>query len=455
MNRIWKFEHLNHAVRLQTIPAVALTTVLTLLAVVAYQGRYLHSSAADLGSSMSVDSGIKTAQQNLLPGLESEEPSLLLSTVSLWHAWNENESESLDEVIAAFQTYHPEVLFEVQYVPFDDLRQTFEAAASTGGGPSVLIGAADWGYALYDAEYVADLSGFATPAFLATINEAALGAVQYRDALIGLPQTIKGVVMFRNTDIITDAPDTYEELVAAAQAATGGDTVGANLERGFFFSAGHLHGLGGRLMNVLGCPAFNTPTGVEWLNLLDSFTDAGPAEYYTDNDVDLFKTSQAGIIIDGTWNMTGLAEAIGADKLSIDPWPTPLSGYVQTENIYLNANTEGDDQVAAWAFMEFFLSPEAQELLLDAGHIPSVLGIEIVDPLIQQAVDALAGGVSFPILPQLAAYWEPMDTALQSVFDGVATPSEALEQAHESVIQAIRDMGFDCGQVFLPIVLRE
>ena len=34
--------------------------------------------------------------------------------------------------------------------------------------------------------------------FLRTINPAALGAVKYRNALIGLPQTIKGVVMFRN-----------------------------------------------------------------------------------------------------------------------------------------------------------------------------------------------------------------------------------------------------------------
>jgi len=432
-----------------------ISTVLTLLAVISYQGCHLYSSAADLGSPVQPGSGIKSAQQNLFPSSEPEDPSSLLSTVSLWHAWTENETEALDEVIAAFQTYHPEVSFEVQHVPFDDLRSTFELAASAGGGPSVLIGPVDWGSALYDAGYIADLSGFASSSFLATINEAALGAVQYRGALIGLPETIKGVVMLRNTDIIADAPATYEDLVAAAQAATAGDIVGANLERGFFFSAGHLHGLGGQLMNVIGCPTFNTSTGVEWLNLLDSFTDAGPAEYFTDNDVDLFKTGQAGIIIDGTWNMASLAEAVGAEKLSIDPWPTPLSGYVQTENIHLNANAEGDEQTAAWAFMEFFLSSEAQELLLDAGHIPSVLGVTIVDPLMQQAIDALAGGTSFPILPQLAAYWEPMDTALQSVFDDTATPSEALEQAYDSVLQAIRVMGFDCGQVFLPIVLRE
>ena len=432
-----------------------ISTILTLLVVVAYQGWYLRSGAADLGAPVHAGSRIESAPQNLLPSSGPEEPRSLLSTVSLWHPWLGDEAEALDAVIAAFRTDHPEVQFEVQYVAFDDLRAAFEEAASTGGGPSVLIGAADWGAAFYDDGYVADLSDLASSTFLATINEAALEAVQYRGALIGLPETIKGVVMFRNTDIIADAPATYAELVAAAQAATGGDIVGANLERGFFFSAGHLHGLGGQVMNALGCPAFNTPTGVDWLNLLDSFTDAGPAEYYTDNDVNLFETGQAGIIIDGTWNMAGLAEAIGAEKLSIDPWPAPLSGYVQTENIYLNANAAGDERTDAWAFMEFFLSVEAQELLLDAGHIPSVSGVAIVDPLMQQAVDTLASGVSFPILPQLAAYWGPMDTALQSVFDGTATPPEALEQAYDGVVQAIRDMGFDCSSAFLPVVLRE
>jgi maltose-binding protein MalE len=171
--------------------------------------------------------------------------------------------------------------------------------------------------------------------------------------------------MYRNTAIIADAPATFDDLVAAAQAATTDDVVGANLEYGFFFSAAHLHGVGGLLMDE---------KGVEWLNLLNSFKDAGPTEYYTDNDVNLFKAGQAGIIIDGTWNTTGLAEAIGAENLAIDPWPTPLSGYVQTENIYLNANAEGEDVDVGWAFMEFFLSAEAQAMLTEAGHIPAVFG---------------------------------------------------------------------------------
>ena len=364
----------------------------------------------------------------------------LAGTIGLWHAWKETEIPALNEVIAAFQAQYPDVTFDVLYVPFDDLRGKFETATATGGGPSVLIGAADWGPALYDAELVADVSGMASEEFLRTINPAALGAVKYKGALIGLPQTIKGVVQFRNTAIIADAPATFEDLVAAATAATAGDVVGADLERGFFFSAAHLNSVGGLLMDENGNPLFNDAKGVEWVNLLNSFSEAGPAEYYTDNDVNLFKAGKAGIIMDGTWNTTGLAEAIGAENLAIDPWPTPMSGYVQTENIYLSFNAEGDDQTAAWKFMEFFLSPEAQAMLTAAGHIPAVAGVEVTDPHMAQAVTAFEGGTAFPVIPEMGAYWGPMDTALKSVFDEGADPAAALQQAYNSVTAAIADM---------------
>ncbi len=369
-----------------------------------------------------------------------EEP--VTGTITLWHSWKESEIPGLNEIIAAFQEKYPDVQFDVLAVPLDNLRSQFENAAAAGGGPTVLVGAADWGPALYDAELVADVTGFTSDLFLASIKEVALSAVRYKGALIGLPQTIKGVVMFRNTAIIPAAPATWDELVAAAQAATQGEVVGASLERGFSFSGGHLSGIGGQLMDGNGDPLFNNERAVEWVNLLNSFQDAGPAEYYTDNDLNLFKAGKAGVIIDGTWNMAGLAEAIGAENLAIDLWPAYgeggyLSGYVQAENLYLGANAEGDDQTAAWKFIEFCLSPEAQAMLADIGKIPAVAGMPITDPLMQQAVEALEGGMPLPVIPEVGAYWEPMDTALQSVFDQAADPAEALQQAYDTITAAI------------------
>ena len=148
-------------------------------------------------------------------------------TITLWHAWKENEIESLNEVIAAFQALNPDAKFDTLYVPFDDLKGKYETATATGGGPTVLIGAADWGPGFYDASLVADLSADLDAKFIDTINEAALGAVQYKDALIGLPQTLKGVVLFRNKTIVPAAATSLDDLIAKAKAATAGDVQGA------------------------------------------------------------------------------------------------------------------------------------------------------------------------------------------------------------------------------------
>ena len=46
-----------------------------------------------------------------------------------------------------------------------------------------------------------------------TINPAALSSVQYREALIGLPLNLKGVLLFRNADHIPTAPETFPALI--------------------------------------------------------------------------------------------------------------------------------------------------------------------------------------------------------------------------------------------------
>jgi maltose-binding protein MalE len=90
--------------------------------------------------------------------------------------------------------------------------------------------------------------------------------------------------------------------------------------------------------------------------------------------------------------------------------------------------------------MKFFLSPEAQAMLAKVGHIPAVAGVEVTDPLMQQEVKAFEGGAVFPVIPEMGAYWGPMDTALKSVFDEGADPAAALQTAFDSITKAIEDI---------------
>lgn len=392
---------------------------------------------------------------NISPvGLDGGKPEAPDVTITVWHAYNAPETAALEDVIAGFQAVSPTIQVEPQYYPFNDLRNIYISATLAGSGPALLLGPADWGTVLAKDGLIQDVSGMVSADVLNSVLPGVLETAQYRGGLLGLPHSSKGVALFRNTSIITHTVGAYAELVTVAQAATHGEITGAHLERGFFFGAGHLYGLGGRLMDLYGCPAFNTAEGEAWLELLDSFDQAGPAEYYTDADIDAFKAGKVGFVIDGTWNLGSFRDALGDANLAIDPWPAPLSGYVQSELVYLSSAAVGEIQEAGLAFMAYLLSQDAQEAMLAGGHLPAVSGVAITDPLLQQALIAFTGGVSFPALPQLDAYWLHMDTALQAVFDLSADPSLALQQAHNRITSDLEGMGYYCaGRVFLPALV--
>ena len=368
--------------------------------------------------------------------------------VVLWHSKKPEETNSLNMIIDAFKAKYPNTTVEVLFVPDADLRNKFETAVASGSGPTLLIGPADWGPASFDAQLVADISKMVDQKLLGTINDAALASVKYKDAIVGLPINIKGVVLFRNKAIIPNPAATLDELVANSKAATQGDVLGANLEVGFFFSAGHLGAVGGTLLDAEGKPMFNDAKGAEWMEVLKKFKEAGPVENYTDNDVNLFKAGKVGYIIDGSWNAKALADAIGADNLVIDTWPEMMSGYVQNDNIYLTTVATGDDAVASEKFMEFFLSPEAQTFWSEVGTaekpmaagIPAIKGLDVKDPIAKMAIAAFDKGVAFPVIPQMGAYWDPMNNAIKKVLDEGTDAAAALTEAFDAVTAKLAEM---------------
>lgn len=374
------------------------------------------------------------------PNLEPTE-IIIQGTVTLWHSWEESEVPILVQVIRDFQLLYPEVHFDVLYIPYENLMPRFETAALEGGGPAILLGPADWGPNLYDQGLLADLSEFASSELLNRLNPAALGTAEYQNVLIGLPYTIQGVVLYRNIAIIPEVPVTFDDLVSLARSSTQGEVLGAFLERSFFFSGAHLNGIGGALMQSTGAPAFNDEKGLAWVELLQAFGEAGPTDYLSDQDLELFRQGKAGFIIDGTWSKEDLAQAIEPENLAIDPWPAfedgYLSGYVQSDNIYMSARAGGDNHTAAWKFIEFFLSTDTQQRLAETGHIPAIVEVEVADVHLAQMMAALAGGTTYPSIPVMNHYPAAMDVALRSVFEQGVQPSEALQAAMQTILTAM------------------
>jgi maltose-binding protein MalE len=375
---------------------------------------------------------------------ETQETAVELPcTISLWHSFNENEIESLLSVSSTYKEIHPDVEFDFMYNPNFDIRNKYETAVKTGGGPSILVGDGDWGPPFHDGSLIQDLSSFAAAETLNELNPAALSTVQYGDSLIGLPLNLKGVLMYRNTNIMSEAPETYSDLINSAQSTTTGDLVGAYLDYGLYFSGGHLEAIGGSLLDAEGDPAFNDDKGIEWVEMLKRYGEAGPIELNNENDLNLFREGRVGVIIEDLSVAQGLEDAIGEDNLVIDEWPIGMSGYIKADVIYLNSNLSGHDLECGWSFMKYLISVDAQEVFSDpsmAGFIPSVQGINLSDILQKQAANAFAQAVPLPVIPEMSVYWEPLNFALQSVIEFDIDPSEALTAAEQTIKVKISEL---------------
>jgi maltose-binding protein MalE len=380
-------------------------------------------------------------------------PNVINGTVSIWHSWDEVQRSALFRRISAFQSLYPDVQFDVMYVPPLDLQAYFEEAMSQGAGPSILIAPAEWAPKLLNQGYLLDLTDRVEGDLVQSLNPAGAEEGVYNGRRVGLPLILKGVVLYRNKTIISMPPKTFDELVALATTATEAGTVGADLERSFYYSGGHLYGLGGILISADGTPAFQLDDfriAQEWLFLLREFEKAGMTEYNSDNDLRLFKENRVGMIIDGSWNMYTLAGEIGPLNLVIDPWPAykngRLSGFVQAENMFLTSRAANEEDDVSWLFMRSFYTPEAQLTLADVGLIPAINvklvqsspdTLKVADPFVAQAMLALDGGAAYPIAPEMNVYLTQMDVTLQSYLSQGVNSKVALQRAYDAILSIL------------------
>ena len=360
----------------------------------------------------------------------------------IWHGLDSKGTEAIGEIVNNFRRANPGFEIQTMYFPYDDLMDRFIQAAESGKGPDLLLGAGEWGATLYNEGVIKEIPEIVIRDLPLDINPPALSAIQYEDISIALPYSIHGVVMYRNKAIIPDAPKTFQELVISSQNVTKGRVIGAFLERGDLFAYAQLTACSGELVFPNGYPAFNNDSGLCWINLLEMFENAGPVSFNSDDDLDRFRAGNTGIIFAGTWQLPGLVESIG-ENLSVDPWPgygdSHLSGYVWTENIYINSSLDEEEFDRALLFSQYFLSPEGQSILAEFRIIPATLYRDVRQPVILQTIAALMEGTPYPLTPIFMYYNEPMHEALINVFERGTAPSIALEQAEEEIIRIIDD----------------
>lgn len=359
---------------------------------------------------------------------------------------DEQKSTALEPLAAAFEEEYG-VPVEIQQLQFGDIRDQLKIAGPAGEGPDIIVGAHDW-----LGELV--VNGLVSPIDLGDKADLfvpnAIQAFTYNGELYGMPVQTENVALFRNTDIVADAPATWDDVMAACDAVKDEIEVCLALQQGdpyHFF--GFMSSYGGRIFGETaeGGPdpekvEIDSEGSLAAADALAAMVEGGYVRGGTDGDVSngLFDEGKAAFIITGPWALTRLAEAGTPYAISAIPAGTEAGKpFLGVQGFMVSAFSE--DALLAQTFLsEFVATDEVMTEMIAADPRPSAFASvreTQTDADLAGFAEAGAEAIPMPSIPEMANVWSSLTDALTLIQTGESAPDEAFKNAAEQIRAAI------------------
>lgn len=356
----------------------------------------------------------------------------------------------LEELAAGFTDQYG-VGVEIVQKGFGNLRSDFVVAAPTGEGPDILVGAHDW-----IGEFIA--SGLLAPVDLGDKADSfaanAVAAFTYPDGnLYGMPQAVENVAFYYNTDLVPEAPATFDDVkTLSAELIEGGNKYGFLRQAGdpyHFYPiqtafGGYIFGKnddGSYNADDLGLDGEGSLAALEWYNSLfaDGVLDTG-ANIDDALMQSAFQTGDAAMMISGPWALNGVREAGVPYAVASIPAGTEAGRpFLGVQGFMINAFSE--NQLLAQTFLqEFIATDETMQAFFELDPRVSAwtaVAETIEDPDLKAFMEAGMVADPMPNIPAMNSVWGGWGDAITLIANGSATPEEAATQAQEQVSTAI------------------
>ena len=398
------------------------------------------SQAGELPSAHTTPTGPVPASS--VPSTVAAPLAPLHGTIRVWVDWAPEEMSNLLALVESFQQSHPGVAFAVSYYSPGTLLTSVESAAGGQDSPTLFFGPSSWGPGLWREGLVQDVAERVLPEHRQLISLAAWSQVEVGPSIIGMPIELQGQVLFRNRALLSQEAGTVGSLVQLARQRSDEGLIGARLDLGFDSSSGFLAACGDLRLTQDGQVRLDDATGVCWLTLMQALSATGVASYGDDSDRYAFLRRLSPWLLDRSDLLAELGQSLGEENLAVDAWPTfeatgrRLASHVWTQNAYFSSRAAPQDTEAAWAFLAFLLTPEAQMKLSLAGskrHLPVVSGLPLGDSRLAELALALQDGIGLPQVDQMAVLAAILDRAGRSVAEQGVDPTVAWGRAMENL----------------------
>lgn len=368
--------------------------------------------------------------------------------ITIWHDWPGDYEEAYTIVAEDYNAAHPEIFIEL--VKTEKLSTALSTELPPGEGPDIIR----WQQSEISQ---AALRGLSTPLdpyitlqnLVQTYEPAAAQAMIWEGSIWGIPEMQDGIALIYNRGLLSPedlpAPDDFEDLLAKAAVfrqahpdkyflcnqGLGG--LDANHVAPIFMGFG-LRNHGG-FVNEAGEATLNLPEALaaaEWIKAFSAVEPAitGPGICQT-----MFVEGQTPIWWTGPRAVRSLQEA-GIDY-AVAPMGSP---FVDVRLFMLtNIAVERGHAREAFAVMDYLGSAEVQiQITLRNGTIPANSNA-LASPEVRAIKTvhdfgvALRRGTPMANHPYADCPLGPVGDAVLAIWNGMSTPSAALERAQQSV----------------------
>ncbi len=333
----------------------------------------------------------------------------------------------------------------VHELGFGDIRDQFKTAAPAGEGPDIIIGAHDWLGELAVNGLLAELDvSDVADQFL----PASLAAFVYEGAQYGLPYAAENVAFIRNTELVPDNPETWDDVRAFSEQliADGASQYGFimfdNNPYHFFpvqtAFGGYVFGLTdeGYDSNDVGIDSEGSIAAAAYL---EAYGADGLMPTGIDYDVmhTMFESGDAAMIITGPWAIPRIVESgVSFEVAGLPAGPGGVGKpFLGVQGFMVSAFSE--NKILAEAFLfDYVATLETMESLYSADPRPPALleaRESLEDEIMLGFVAAGSEGLAMPAIPEMSAVWSAWGNAMELVRTGESSAEEAFGNAGEQI----------------------
>jgi maltose-binding protein MalE len=342
----------------------------------------------------------------------------------------------------------------LQEVAFDKIRDQLQVAGPAGKGPDIIVGAHDWLGELTKNGLLApvDLGGKESEFLPASIQ-----AFTYDGQLYGVPYAVENVALFRNTELVPQAPKTFEELEKTALQLQKAKKVKQGLVLPatppdpyhnyplFTSFGGYVFGQTeqGYDPTDLG---IDSPGGLKAANAYRRWVKEGLINPDVSGDImqDMFGKGQAAFAITGPWALVqdgkGFSET--GVKFEVTPIPPVAGGeppkpFLGVQGFMISADAKNALLAQTFA-QDAVASEELQTAMFEGNGRPPAMTaanekVVAENPVFEGFAESGKNGYPMPAIPEMASVWSAWENAYALIYQGKGDPEKAMKDAGKQI----------------------